>query len=246
MTDSPVTTRLYDRLQSEVHVWYCRPSAILDQSKLSEYKSVLSEHEIEQYHRFHFEKDKHNYLVSHTLLRHSLTKYADVHASQWQFSRGEHGKPELESPSLVSNIRFNLTHTEGLSACVIALNRSCGIDAENIHRKNKLKAVARRLFAKEELALLDDTNINQQFYYFWTLREAYVKALGAGLAGSSKEFYFDIDKDDLSVMMHHKNNQNIDNENWHFRLYELTPEHVLAVGFESHENVQVLVTQFIP
>jgi len=246
MIDSPVTTKLYDRLQSEVHVWFCRPLTIQGKSRLSAYKSVLSKQEIEQYHRFHFEKDRHSYLVSHALLRHSLSKYADVCASQWQFSRKEHGKPELVSLPGVENIRFNLTHTGGLSACVVSVNRNCGIDAENIYRKNKLKAVAKRMFAEEELALLDDKNINQQFYYFWTLREAYVKALGTGLAGSSKAFYFDIDKGDLSVVMHHKSRQQTGNKNWYFKLYEPTPEHVLAVGFESQENVRVFMAEFIP
>jgi 4'-phosphopantetheinyl transferase len=245
MIDSPVTTKLYDRLQSEVHVWFCLPLLIQDESKLSEYKSVLSIQEMERYHRFHFENDKHSYLVSHALLRHSLSKYADVPASDWQFSDNEHGKPELMS-SVVPDICFNLTHTDGLSACVIALNRNCGIDAENINRRNKLEAVAQRMFAEEELVLLDDKNIKQHFYHLWTLREAYVKALGTGLAGSSKEFYFDVDKNDLSVVMHHKNKQDVDDKNWHFRLYEPTLEHVLAVGFESFDDAQVFMAELIP
>lgn len=246
MADSPVTTNLYDRLQTEVHVWFCQPLLIKDQSKLSEYKSVLSKQEIERYDRFYFEKDRHSYLVSHALLRQSLSKYTDVHASQWQFSNNEHGKPQLVSSSAVPDICFNLTHTAGLSACVVSLKRTCGIDAENIHRKNDLKSVAQRMFADEEIARLEDNSINQSFYYFWTLREAYVKAMGTGLAGSSKEFYFDIDKRDLSVQLHQKNTSYNNGESWHFRLYEPTPEHVLAVGFQSQDEVQVLMTELTP
>jgi len=246
VNNRPATTKLYDSLQSQVHVWFCQPAVIQDKAKLSEYKSVLSIQEIEQYHRFHFEKDRHSYLVAHALMRHSLSKYADVHASQWQFSKNEHGKPELLGSLIVPDIHFNLTHTDGLSACVISLNKTCGIDAENICRKNKLKAVAQRMFAEEELVQLKDENIKPQFYYFWTLREAYVKALGTGLAGSSKEFYFDIDNNNLSVVLQNKNNRQADNKNWHFRLYEPTSKHVVAVGFESREKMQILMTEVIP
>ena len=246
MTNGVLTTRLYDRLQTEVHVWFCKPTDILDEATLSGYEAVLSEQEIERYHRFHFDKDRHGYLVSHALLRYSLSKYAELPASQWQFSSGEHGKPELLSPSVAPGLRFNLTHTDGLSACVITLNRRCGIDAENIHRKNKLSAVARRMFAEEELAQLDVKNIESQFYYFWTLREAYVKALGTGLAGSSKEFYFDVDMSGLNAVMHHRKISHTEATTWHFSLYEPTPEHVLALGFEADDDMPLVVSEFLP
>jgi len=243
---SSVTTKLYDQLRSEAHVWFCDPLLMRDEEKVTQYKAVLSKQEVEQYHRFHFDKDRHSYLVSHALLRYSLSKYVDVPASQWQFVSGEHGKPELTPSSAASDLCFNLTHTGGLSACVVTLSRRCGIDAENIHRKNKLNAVAQRMFADEELAQLDEKNIASQFYYFWTLREAYIKALGTGLAGSSKEFYFDVDVNNLSVVMHHKNKPLIDTKNWRFELHLPTLKHVLAVGVESSDDVQLVMSEFIP
>lgn len=243
---SSTAATLYDSLRSQVHVWFCQPEKIQDQSKLSEYKSVLSDQEIERYHGIHFEKDKHSYLVSHVLLRYALSKYADVSASQWQFSSNDHGKPSLIPSSVIPDIRFNLTHTEGLSACIITAKKDCGIDAENTQRNNKLSAVAKRMFAEEELALLNTENIEQQFYYYWTLREAYVKALGTGIAGSSKEFYFDIDNTDLNVLMYHKDNRKKADKKWRFSLYQPTSQHVLALAFESDENMQVVMTELIP
>lgn len=246
MIDSRLMTNLYDRLQTEVHVWFCQPQLIKDKSKLSEYESLLSEQETERYHRFHFDKDRHSYLVSHALLRQSLSRYSDVHASQWQFLNNEHGKPQLSPSSMLPGVYFNLTHTSGMSACVVTLKKLCGIDAEHIHRKNDLKSVAQRMFADEEVAQLKDDTINQQFYRLWTLREAYVKALGTGLAGSSKKFYFDIDRGDFCVRLNRQNSSYDKDEDWHFRLYEPTPDHVLAVGYQSQEEAQVLMSEVIP
>lgn len=245
MVDSPATTDLYDRLHTQAHVWFCLPSLIRDEQKLAEYKAVLSTQEIERYQRFRFDKDRHSYLVAHALLRYALSKYAALPASRWQFDIGEHGKPALQSPVL-PDLYFNLTHTEDLSACVISSGRRCGIDAENIQRKNKLIAVAGRMFAEEELAQLDEKDIDRQFYYFWTLREAYLKALGTGLAGSSKDFYFEVEPRELSVVMHRRNNLSGDIKSWQFGLYEPTPSHVLAVGVESSGDVQVVMNEFIP
>lgn len=246
MTDSRLIPNLFDRLQTEVHVWFCQPPLIEDRSKLSEYKSLLSEQETERYHRFHFDKDRHSYLVSHALLRQSLSRYSDVHASQWQFLNNEHGKPQLSSSSVLPGVYFNLTHTSGLSACVVTLKKLCGIDAEYIHRKNNLKSVAQRMFADEELAQLKDDTIKQQFYRLWTLREAYVKALGIGLAGSSKQFYFDIGRENSGARLNWQKSSYDKGDDWHFRLYEPTPDHVLAVGYQSQEEVKVLMSEVAP
>jgi len=241
----PVTTPLYNRLQTQVHVWFCQPSAVNDAQKLAEYKAVLSAPEFERYHRFHAEKDRHSYLVSHALLRYVLSKYAALPASHWQFVCGEHGKPALASSEL-PGLCFNLTHTDGLSACVISAGRRCGIDAENILRKNKLEAVARRMFTDEELAQLNEDNIETRFYSFWTLREAYVKALGTGLAGSSKDFYFDVAPDGSAAEIKHRSGASGDRQNWRFALYQPTSAHALAVGVESADEVQIVSTEFVP
>ncbi len=245
MVSRPATTALYEQLQTQAHVWFCQPAMIDDAQKLTAYKAVLSEQELARYHRFHTEKDRHSYLVSHALLRYSLSKYAALEAAQWQFVCGEHGKPELKLSAL-PDLCFNLTHTDGLSACVVAAKKRCGIDAENICRKNKLAAVARRMFADEELAQLDEKNISRQFYSFWTLREAYVKALGTGLAGSSKAFYFDVGQNGVNIKLHRKVDSADALQNWQFDLYQATPAHVLAVAIESSEDVAIVMNEFIP
>ena len=239
-------TQLIDELKTQVHVWYCDPREIQDASKLTAYESVLSEREVQQYRRFHFDKDRHSYLVSHALLRYSLSQYADVDASKWEFSRNEHGKPELISPPGMQAIHFNLTHTEGLSACVVTLEKPCGIDAENKNRNNKLDAVASRMFADEECRQLNENELEQTFFYYWTLREAYVKALGIGLSGSSREYYFDIDMDEMKAVIHHRNRQQAVDDYWQFGLYEPTTEHVLSVAFESDSPAEVKLRELIP
>jgi len=239
---SPATP-LYEQLRAAVHIWFCQPALVQGSEKISACEKVLSEEEKQRYLRFHAEKDRHSYLVSHAMLRQVLSKYAGVPASQWQFTANEHGRPELATPVLEPGLQFNLTHTEGLSACVIAAGRRCGIDAEYVHRKNKLFSVAKRMFAEEELAQLDEKNIQQQFYNYWTLREAYVKALGTGLAGSSKAFYFTLGTKNLSAVLQHKDK--VKSDNWRFKLLRPTAEHVLATGFEATKNLPVEIHELI-
>lgn len=237
---------LLDDLKQEVHVWYCDPRLIQQASKLKAYESVLSDEEVERYQRFHFDKDRHSYLVSHALLRYSLSLYADIPASKWEFAKSEHGKPALVLPAAMPAISFNLTHTEGLAACVVALDMACGIDAENRNRKSRLAAVANRMFADEETELLRKQDMQRHFFYYWTLREAYVKALGSGLSGSSKEFYFDVDLAGMSAMLCHRDRRRVADDSWQFRLYEPTSENVVSVAYRSSDPLEVKLRELIP
>ncbi len=244
---------LIGSLENENHVWFCRPDEITDKVILDEYLSILSNEEREKYERFHFEKDSHSYLVSHALVRKVLSRYCDVQPEAWKFSFNQHGKPEILSSIKCPNIKFNLSHTDGMSACVVSLNNDCGVDVENIHRKSKLHAVAERMFAEQETEIMsacDENEMQKKFFYFWTLREAYVKAVGTGLGGSSKEFYFTIaaaDKDEISEKDSVENiraayinfvdsKKNVDLA-WQFFLLEPSSEHVAAVAVSIDSDI---------
>ena len=237
---------LLDDLKREIHVWYCDPRLIRQTSKLKAYESVLSDEEVARYQRFHFDKDRHSYLVSHALLRYALSLYADIPASKWKFVKSEHGKPALVLPAAMPAISFNLTHSEGLAACVVAIDMACGIDAENRNRKNSLAAVANRMFADEEIELLNKRDMQPHFFYYWTLREAYVKALGTGLSSSSKEFYFDIGQDGMSAVLRRSDSGQVVDDSWQFRLYEPTSENVVCVAYKSSAPLKVKLRELIP
>lgn len=238
-----------ESLETEVHVWHCSPDDVQDDEKIEACRSVLSAEELEKYHRFKFDKDRHSYLVTHALLRSALSTYVDIEASQWQFSVGEQGKPKLVLQADVPAFAFNITHTEGLSACAISMHRSVGIDAEYIKRQNNVEAVARRMFAEQELLYLESNkNRPQFFYYLWTLREAYVKALGAGLSGSAKQFYFDISSDAESAVANVcKNNGTQDIiDDWQFNIYQPESEYVISLAYESPQPLAVKLFDSFP
>lgn len=238
-----------EALETEVHVWICSPDDIVDEEQISFYRSLLSAEELDKYHRFNFDRDRHSYLVTHALLRCALSSYVDVDASSWQFFVGKHGKPELVPVEDQPNFTFNITHTQKLSACAISVNRSVGIDAEYIKRQNNLEAIALRMFAEKELLHLDASkNRQQDFYCLWTLREAYVKALGVGLSGSGEQFYFDIRSDEnSSVVTVIKNNDAQDViDGWHFNVYQPRSEHVISLAYESPQPLAVKLFDSFP
>ena len=78
-----------------------------------------------------------------------------------------------------------------------------------------------------------------------------MKALGTGLSGSSKDFYFAVDLEEMSADIHRHDGQrpgddDREGKHWQFRLYQPSSEHVLAVAYESRQPVQVKLAELIP
>ncbi len=180
-------------LETELHVWLVRPEEVTDTLVLDGYKALLSAEEHERYRKFHFDRDRHLYLVSHALVRRVLSHYADVPPSAWQFAVNRHGKPEIVNQGLPVNLQFNLSHTHGLAACLVAQDVDCGIDVERLSAARDTHGIANRMLPAQELqqlASLDGDAYLEQFFAYWTLHEAFSKALGVGIANVDRGHAF--------------------------------------------------------
>lgn len=135
--------------------------------------------------------------AAHALLRRTLSQIRpDVAPADWRFERAPHGKPRVASP--LPALNFSLTHARGLAACAaIEAELEVGVDAEPLGRRLDPLRLAARYFADGEAAALaaiaDEGERRRAFLRLWTLKEAVVKALGTGIAGSLQGFSFSLD-----------------------------------------------------
>lgn len=96
----------------------------------------------------------------------------------------------MEHPQLY----FNLAHSEKWVIYITNL-KEVGIDIERV-RGIDLK-IAERFFSNEEYMLINSkTGYNQLlcFYEYWTIKEAFVKAIGKGLVVTLDSFHIKKDK----------------------------------------------------
>lgn len=228
-------------LKTEAHVWLARPRDIEDSQQLDEYRDLLSEAERDRHERFHFEVHRKLFLVSHALLRISLSRYAEVSPENWRFSEGEFGRPEVSGPAGVPALRFNLSHTEGLAACVVCLDIDCGVDVERMNRVKDLDGVARRVFTspeREDLQKRDGDSLQGRFADYWTLKEAYMKARGKGFQLPPHTFTMRIeDCDEPRVRLDVPPDFDDQPRDWQLAVYPLSqwqmPEYRLGVALRT-------------
>lgn len=236
-------------LESEVHVWLARPDADMDEARLAECLNMLGSEERARYRRFRFEQDRHMFLLAHALVRRVLSWYADVDPSDWHFTRGAYGRPEIAALSSPLNLRFNLSHTPGLAACVVTLENACGIDVERLDRRPPMRAIAAKLFAGPEqsdlLAQEGSAAYYERFFTYWTLREAWCKALGTGLAHVDRSVWFELDGHDV-VSMHAPAGEETAAGYWHFTVLKPTAAHGLAVAVCGTDGIdKPVVCRFV-
>jgi 4'-phosphopantetheinyl transferase len=177
----------------EVHVWIVEPERIEEPRLLEAYLGLLNAEECEKQRRFHFERHRRQYLVSHALVRLTLSRYAPVRPEAWSFVTNEYGCPRVEAEGL--GLRFNLSHTDGMALVAVANHVEVGVDVEDTMRPGEMVDLADRFFAPSEVAALRALEMSRQrerFFEYWTLKEAYIKARGMGLSIPLEQFAFEL------------------------------------------------------
>jgi len=242
----PHTRKNTRALSHETHIWHIAPESICDPEVLQHCRDMLEPEEREKLARFIRPVDGHHYLVAHALVRSVLSFYADIAPADWRFTHGKRGRPEIH-PDLGSRLRFNLTHTRGLAACVVTLDVDCGIDAELLHERNNPLGVAQRMFSSRELMALgqrEGEDFLTYFYRHWTLREAYVKARGIGISFPTHQLCFEVNGEKVSVEF----DDTVDDceKNWHFQLIRPNASHIVALALRdnSDKRKHVIVSEW--
>jgi 4'-phosphopantetheinyl transferase len=152
---------------------------------------VLSPEELARAARFHREVHRSAFLTTHTALREVLGAALGRDPARLSFAAGPHGKPELVLPAGDPALHFNLSDTEGLGLLAVSCEGPLGVDVERHREDRSLLDVAERFFSPAELCALravDAEGRLQAFHRIWTRKEAFLKALGLGLARELDSF----------------------------------------------------------
>jgi 4'-phosphopantetheinyl transferase len=216
------------------HLWYVDPDAIEDWYLLAAYHTVMAPDEAQQQARYRFLTGRKEYLVTRALVRSVLSAYAPILPKDWKFIRNKHGRPEVAGPHGAPRIRFNLSNTKGLIVCLVAKDRELGVDVEDIHRTGETVAIADRFFSPIEAAELVRQPPHRQrdrFFDYWTLKEAYIKARGMGLAIPLDHFSYHL-QNPPAIRISFEPQLPDDPARWQFSLTTLGGRHRIATAIE--------------
>ena len=165
--------------EGHIHVYAWQLDFVgLEQNRIA----LLDANELQRYHRYHFERDRARFAISHSNLREILGACLDRNPSEIAFQTTSYGKPEIVADAQTPHVYFNLSHSRNTALLAISRDTEVGVDVEDV--KPIEPEVAEKYFSSRELAalaLLEGDAWLQGFYRCWTRKEAILKAEGVGL-----------------------------------------------------------------
>ncbi len=162
-----------------VDIW--NGSLDIEPDTLQALLAVLNEGEKEKAGSFKLTMMRNRFIAVRGLLRQTLASYLATSPADLQFETGEFGKPRLACNSLY----FNLSHTKDKLLIAVADFPDIGIDLEIVQPRPSLDKLAERVFSDSELHAWRQIRSEDRlacFYRLWTKKEAFVKAVGRGIA----------------------------------------------------------------
>lgn len=169
-----------------VYLW----TASLDRTtaEYAHFRGLLSEEERGRADRFLRDEARRRFTASRGLLRTILGRFLSLPPESLDIGYGYNGKPEL---ALEKDFQFNVSHSADQWRLAATYGRRLGVDIERIRPDFATMPIARRFFSPCEVADLSDVpdfDRASAFFRCWTRKEAFIKALGAGLGFPLDEF----------------------------------------------------------
>jgi 4'-phosphopantetheinyl transferase len=144
-----------------------------------------------------FRQARHRELAqgSRLLQRLAVAAVAGCAPADLRFAREPGGRPVVAAPPMARALAFSAANTAGLVACAVSRCGPVGLDVEPREAPLPAELVAGCLTANERTALLalPDAARGARFRQLWTLKEAYLKAIGRGIDAPLDRIGFRLD-----------------------------------------------------
>lgn len=175
-----------DRGIGEVRLW----QVPLDRSEaeIARCRTFLSSEELARCERFRHPRSAQRFVVGRSSLRQILAERLGCRPQDVPIEYDGAGKPRLP---LGSGWHFNVTHSEEWALIGLTQLGPIGVDIEKLRHGFAVEPIAQRFFSPPEVADLLTLPSEQRllaFFRCWTRKEAFIKAIGLGLAYPLDEF----------------------------------------------------------
>ena len=141
--------------------------------------------------RFVHPRPSREFTLCRAALRSLLCRELSCSNDDLSFGTSKFGKPFARVKGVAASVAFNVSHSGRHGLIALAPKGRVGVDVEERSPNRNLDVCIRLLFAPSEQAEFENVHGQgkvEQFYRIWTLKEALVKAVGAGLSIDTAKF----------------------------------------------------------
>lgn len=216
--------------EAEVHIWLIDVGQ--HSPNIDKFFALLTQAEQERAKKFKFIEDHNCFVVSHAILRLILSAYLKCAPTKIKFSLNQYEKPELDN----FDLHFNLSHTRNYALIAVNKTYAIGIDIEYMQRDNiSYMDIAKRFFSQSEYNELKNLSAADKilgFYNAWTRKEAFIKAIGQGVAYNLSKFAVSLKPNEPAKIVTIDNNP-IEAKKWQLESFTPIANYCGAVAWEG-------------
>jgi 4'-phosphopantetheinyl transferase len=152
-----------------------------------EQRKLLSVDEQARAGQFRLQQAMNRFITTRAALRTLLGHYLQLPPNEVRLSIAANRKPQLAGDHSEQDLRFNVSHSGNLAVLAVGHGNEIGVDLERLRHISHAEQIARRYFHKNEIAAIGaavPADRESTFLRCWTSKEAILKAIGVGIAGS--------------------------------------------------------------
>ncbi len=165
--------------------------------------------------RYRFDRHRRRSRLSRAFLKCTISIYTGLGPESVAFETGGFGKPEIRNQGDYGDLRFNATQSGETSLIGFSRRTRLGIDVETVDTRVDVRSIVEHYFALGESQRFREHAAEGRydlFFRMWTLKEAYVKAIGKGLYHPLSSFEVPISSERSTSVEGHG-----EAEGWYFR-----------------------------
>lgn len=219
---------------NDVHVWLAKLD--LHSLQVDSLNDILTFDERSRAEHFQLQRDRDQFTVARGLLRILIGRYLGEEPAILRFGYGPCGKPYLLREYGGDDLRFNVSHSQGMAIYAVASNREVGVDLELIRHDWAIDQIATRSFSSQEaegLSALPPSTRTDAFFRCWVRKEAYLKARGTGLSAPLNQFEVSLAPGDPVALLP-ANPDSTGVTDWALHELDVGPNYVAALAVEGH------------
>lgn len=220
---------------AQVVVFLAEPDALLAMVDHARVHCVLDALDHTHVARHRFAPDRSTATASRLLQRLAVGWAADVDPATLRFERSSTGRPLVASPGAAREICFSTSNTRQMVGCAVALQRQIGFDLEAVRDDTPAELFDHCLDAGERRSLeaLPLEIRGERFIALWTLKEAYLKALGIGVTVALDQIAFEPGVGVHGPLLRHDRAAGGDPGHWVFHTMRPLASHLASVAIPS-------------
>lgn len=206
---------------------------------LNKFRSYLDNSEIVQVQKLKFDWLRDKAVFTKGLLRILIADYLNKNPIDINFTFNEFGKPYIVGDT--DKLHFNISHSDDLAVFAFTGSSEIGVDVERIKTIDDMDGVVNLTFTEYEKSWfkrIADTEIVETFYKIWTIKEAFIKAIGRGFSFDPKDIELTNESGDQIVIRNIFSGDHIHKE-YNVRTLNTVSGYIISLVYENVKDINI-------